>query len=96
MAWHLAIFHLGRANVNADQVGYLTTAIHPARTWAAVGFALSQTDDQLLARAMASPVGGGFGNNNNMLSPEAVEGVADMLERNKQEDEAAHSVVHQV
>ena len=36
--------------MNADQVGYLASAINPARTWAATGFALSQTDDQLLTK----------------------------------------------
>ncbi|RMR11001.1 hypothetical protein ALP90_200043 [Pseudomonas amygdali pv. ulmi] len=50
MTRHLAIFHFRRTHVDADQIGNLTTAINPARARAPTRSALSQTDDQLLAK----------------------------------------------
>jgi len=45
-----ALINFGRAQMNADQVRDLLTAIHTARSWAALGVPLAQLGDQLLAK----------------------------------------------
>lgn len=44
------VFGIRRAHMNADKIRDLTTAIYSTRARAATGFALTQANDQLLAK----------------------------------------------